>query len=147
MSAEIKTIVCGVDASETAGAAARKAAELARLAGAHLRLVSAYGKFEAETFVSGEERFVYTTEREAQHVAQRVLAALRQAFPGVQMSAEGADGKPGEALVRVAHESKADLIVVGNKRVQGLARVLGSVARDVAAHAPCDVYVAHTHGR
>src|SRR5690606_28369663 len=42
----------------------------------------------------------------------------------------------------------ASLIVVGNKRVQGVAgRVLGSIARDVAAHASCDVYIAHTHTR
>ena len=36
------------------------------------------------------------------------------------------------------------MIVVGNKRVQGLARVLGSVASAVAQHAPCDVYIAKT---
>ena len=41
----------------------------------------------------------------------------------------------------------ADVIVVGNKRVQGVSRILGSIARYVAAHAPCDVYIAHTHQR
>ena len=31
------------------------------------------------------------------------------------------------------------MIVVGNKRVQGAARVLGSIAGDVAKRAPCNV--------
>lgn len=30
------------------------------------------------------------------------------------------------------------MVVVGNKRVQGMARVLGSVASAVAKDAPCD---------
>ena len=53
-----------------------------------------------------------------------------------------------EALVSESERLDATMIVVGNKRVQGIAgRVLGSIARDVAAHASCDVYVAHTHER
>ncbi|MCP3973298.1 MAG: universal stress protein, partial [bacterium] len=38
----------------------------------------------------------------------------------------------------------ARMIVVGNRRVQGIARVLGSVASDVAKRAPCSVLIAHT---
>ena len=39
----------------------------------------------------------------------------------------------------------ASMIVVGNKRVQGAARVLGSIAGDVAKRAPCNVLIVHTH--
>ena len=46
--------------------------------------------------------------------------------------------------MHVAKEIGADLIVVGNRRVQGIGRVLGSVATDVAHHAPCDVYIVKT---
>ncbi len=53
-------------------------------------------------------------------------------------------GKPADALVHVAKEIGADLIVVGNRRVQGISRLLGSVATDVAHHAPCDVYIVKT---
>lgn len=49
--------------------------------------------------------------------------------------------------MKAAEELDAEIIVIGNKRVQGIARILGSIARDVAAHAPCDVYVAHTHSK
>ena len=34
--------------------------------------------------------------------------------------------------------------MVGNRRMQGLGRVLGSVANSVAHNAPCDVYIAKT---
>ncbi|MFI5429021.1 universal stress protein [Aeromicrobium sp. UC242_57] len=56
-------------------------------------------------------------------------------------------GKPAAALVELAEETGADVIVVGNKRVQGMSRVLGSIAADVTRRAPCDVYIAHTHDR
>jgi nucleotide-binding universal stress UspA family protein len=45
-----------------------------------------------------------------------------------------------------ARRLEARMIVVGNRRVQGAARVLGSIASDVAKHAPCDVYIANTTG-
>jgi CRP-like cAMP-binding protein len=38
----------------------------------------------------------------------------------------------------------ATMIVVGNRRVQGAKRLLGSIASDVLHHASCDVLVAHT---
>ena len=38
----------------------------------------------------------------------------------------------------------ADLIVVGNVRMQGFGRVLGSVGNDVLSHAPCSVLIVKT---
>ena len=49
-------------------------------------------------------------------------------------------------ILAEAEKVSADLIVVGSKRMTGIARVLGSVANDVAHHAPCSVYVAKTTG-
>lgn len=142
-----KTIVVGVDESETAAAAARRAAELAQAFDGELHVLSAYGKFESETFTSGSEEIRFTSEQDARSVAGNVVAALRQEFPDLAITGDPLEGKPGEALVDAAARIGADIIVVGNKRVQGIARVLGSVARDVAARATCDVYVAHTHQR
>ena len=141
------TIVCGIDNSPTAAAAARKAARLAQALGAHLHLLSAYGKIEAETVEIGAEQVLVSNEIEADRVSGAVALELRREFPGLVVTPASSDGRPGEALVKLAERLDADLIVVGNKRVQGIARVLGSIARDVAAHAPCDVYVAHTHHR
>jgi len=39
---------------------------------------------------------------------------------------------------------EARTIVVGNRRVQGVTRVLGSIAADVTKHAPCDVLIANS---
>lgn len=141
-----KTIVTGVDGSETATAAAERAAVLAGALGARLHVMSAYGKFEQETVKIGSDTMFLSSEKDAEDVAAKVTAVLRAAHPDVEITSGAAEGKPGEALVATAEALGAELIVVGNKRVQGIAgRVLGSIARDVAVHASCDVYIAHTH--
>lgn len=142
-----KTVITGVDGSETAAHAARIAAEFVQAFGGRLHVLSAYGKYKEDTFSSGEEKIVFTTLSDAERAAAETVADLRRNFPGIDVTSGPSEGKPAEALVKAADRLDADLIVVGNKRVQGIARVLGSVARDVAAHASCDVYVAHTHQR
>lgn len=141
------TIITGVDDSTTAAEAARKAARLASALGGELHLICAYGKFESTTFESGPEKFHYSNDEEALKTAKTVARGLRGDFADLTIHTTAAEGKPGEALVQAAERLKADVIVVGNKRVQGMARVLGSIARDVASQAPCDVYVAYTHAR
>ena len=55
---------------------------------------------------------------------------------GVEIAA----GHPAEAIVRVAQERKADLIVMGTHGRTGLQHVLlGSVAEKVVRLAPCPV--------
>jgi nucleotide-binding universal stress UspA family protein len=51
---------------------------------------------------------------------------------------------PAKALCEEAARLGASIIVIGNKRVQGAARVLGSIANDVAKQAPCNVFIVHT---
>ena len=43
-----------------------------------------------------------------------------------------------------AERLEADVIVVGNRRMQGVSRLLGSVANEVAHNAPCDVLIVKT---
>lgn len=140
-------IICGIDNSPTAATAARRAAQLAEAFGSRLHLISAYGKVESETITDGTEHYLVSNDMEADRLTGATAVDLRKEFPGLEISTEGAEGRPGEALTRAAERLDADLIVVGNKRVQGLGRVLGSVARAVMTHAPCDVYVVHTHDR
>lgn len=142
-----KKIVVGVDGSDTAAAAALKAGALAAALGAQLVVVSAYAKLEVESVRSGGEEFRFSTEEEALTTATQAAAFVREAHPDVAIQAESVQGKPAAALVAAAEDNDADLIVVGNKRVQGRARVLGSIAAYVARKAPCDVYIAHTHER
>lgn len=142
-----KTIVTGVDDSATALRGAQKAAELAVALDAELHLICAYGKLESEVFTSGYDEFHYSSDTEALKTARAVARKVQAQVPDVKIVPEAAAGNPAVALVRSAEDLQADMIVVGNKRVQGFTRVLGSIARDVIAHAPCDVYVAYTHER
>ena len=57
------------------------------------------------------------------------------------------NGEAAAALLREADEIGADMIVVGNKRVQGFTRFLGSIARTIASEAHCDLYIVNTHQR
>lgn len=140
----MKKIVVGVDGSEGAQRAAEKAGELSLALGAELLVVCALDELEVERFSKGGDEFVLSNEAEALAIASAEGRKVEAVHQGLVVHPMTAIGKPGAALVQVAEDQGADLIVVGNKRVQGLARVLGSIARDVAAHAPCDVYVAHT---
>jgi nucleotide-binding universal stress UspA family protein len=54
------------------------------------------------------------------------------------------DGDAAKAVTAEAARIGADLIVVGNRRVAGVSRVLGAVALDIVRHAPCSVYIAKT---
>lgn len=137
-------IVVGVDGSETAREAARKAAWLAEAAGAQLHLVMAYGYLEERTIRTQSDDVLLTPRDDAAAIAAAECTLLSREFPALSIRATEATGRPARALVTYAESVDADLIVVGNKRVQGLARLLGSVANDVTQHAHCDVFVAHT---
>ena len=49
-----------------------------------------------------------------------------------------------DGIVNVAQEEQADLIVVGNKGMKGVRRVLGSVPNDVAHKATCSTLIVQT---
>ena len=52
------------------------------------------------------------------------------------------EGDPADAILDVAEEQGADLIVVGNKGMTGAKRfLLGSVPNKVSHHAPCSVMI------
>ena len=139
-------IVVGVDGSEPAERAARTAAGLAAALGSELQVVCAYGAYQAER-VEDERDLVFTNVGPAADAVDGTVRRLGEEFPALTISAQTAAGKPADALISVAVDTDADLIVVGNRRVQGAARILGSVATEVARKAPCDLYIAHTHDR
>jgi nucleotide-binding universal stress UspA family protein len=61
---------------------------------------------------------------------------------GVDVTTYARQGDPAAALLDVAEERRADLIVVGNKGMTGADRfLLGSVPNKVTHHAPCSVLV------
>jgi len=135
-------IVVGVDGSETALKAAHVARDLAVSLDATLHVVSAFDSDRMQVFGSGSDQWIVSDADDAEKVAKGVATTLRK--DGVNITYAAARGKPAEALIEEAERSNARMIVVGNRRMRGLGRVLGSVANSVAHSAPCDVYIAKT---
>ena len=72
-------------------------------------------------------------------------AADRVAEAGVASRSWAREGDPADAILDVAEELTADLIVVGNKGMTGAKRfLLGSVPNRVSHHAPCSVMIIRT---
>ena len=134
----IKHIIVGVDDSATAAHAARVAADLARRLGAQLHVIMACDdEIVAEVGV-GSDQIVINKSDEAAEIARRVADALRT--DGLEVT----DGARNGVLIEEAKHFDDALIVLGNRRMQGPGRLLGSVANSVAHNAPCDVYVVKT---
>jgi nucleotide-binding universal stress UspA family protein len=135
-----ETVVVGADSSETATEAVRQAIELVKLTGGRLHIVSAYRQQQLGT-AGSEESGV-----ESGDLAAAVLAdhASRARAAGIEAETHARTGAPAEVICDVAEELNADLIVVGNKGMTGVRRVLGSVPNSVAHHAPCSVLIADT---
>jgi nucleotide-binding universal stress UspA family protein len=117
---------------------------LAAALDARLHVVSAFDTDRTEVFGSGSDRWIVSDAGEAEKVARDVASGL--AAGELDITYSSARGKPAEALVREADRLEARMIVVGNRRMHGLGRVLGSVANSVAHSASCDVYIANTYG-
>lgn len=135
-------IVVGVDGSETAHAAAETARDLALALGSTLHVVTAFDTDRTEVFGTGSDRKIVRGADDAEDVARSVAARLGKG--NLRIEHFVVKGSPAHALVKQAEIYRAQMIVVGNKRMQGLGRVLGSVASHVAHHAPCDVLIAKT---
>ena len=142
-------IVVGTDGSETAGEAVRQAVDLAKLAGAQLSIVSAYAPVPKRRIQSEQEEAPADVQYEIgpREDVNLVLdaAAANAKKDGLEVQTHPVEGDPAEAVLSVAEETKADLIVVGNKGMTGARRfLLGSVPNNVSHHAPCSVMIVRT---
>lgn len=133
-------VVVGVDRSETARAAAAKAADLARQLGEPLHVVMAMQAGRTKVIRAAGDEFVLDWVDDARLFLGDLVRGI--GAQDATVSIGGAD--PARAICDLAERIDASLVVVGNRRVQGTARVLGSIASDVLRKAPCDVFVAHT---
>jgi nucleotide-binding universal stress UspA family protein len=143
------SIVVGTDGSETAGKAVLQATELARQVGASVSLVSAYEPVSGNR-LREEKREVPKDLEWMVNPREDVEATLKEAAEsveraGVKVDTFAREGDPADAILDVAEETKADLIVVGNKGMTGTKRfLLGSVPNKVSHHAPCSVLIIRT---
>ena len=138
------TVVVGADDSATAAEAVRKAIALVKLTDGQLHIVTAYKPQQFGSAVSNVDEYLKSlgSDALAQSLLDELSALARVA--GVQAETHALTSAPANAICEVAAEVSADLIVVGNKGMQGARRVLGSVPNSVAHQAPCDVLVAFT---
>ncbi len=143
------SIVVGTDGSDTAKEAVKQATELASTLGAKVFLVSAYepvpeGRLRDERQdVPADLQWMVNPREDVEATLTEAAEEVREA--GIEVETYARQGDPADAILDVAEEKGADLIVVGNKGMSGAKRfVLGSVPNKVSHHAPCSVMIIRT---
>ena len=143
------SIVVGTDGSDTANEAVRQATELASTLGAKVHLVSAYEpvpnqRLRAERVEVPKDLEWMVNPKEDVNATLRA-AASEMEERSLEVETFAREGDPADAILDVAEEQNADLIVVGNKGMSGAKRfLLGSVPNKVSHHAPCSVMIIRT---
>ena len=141
-----QSIVVGTNGSVTADIALDRAIALAKMTGATLHVVSAYEP--APAHVAGgrpaaeAQEFAVTPHFKVDAVLDRASELAKGG--GVEIEPHGPRGDAATAILSVAEEANADLIVLGSKGMQGARRVLGSVPNKVSHRAPCDLLIVQT---
>lgn len=124
-----RTVVAGIDGSQTSLRALETAAQLAAAQGSDLVIL--------DVTEPGVDAMV------PQAALDRALAVARKHDANARVRQEAGD--PADTIIRVAEDEKADLIVLGNRGMSGVQRfMLGNVPNKVSHHAPCDVMIVRT---
>ena len=143
-------IVVGTDGSDTAAEAVRQATELAKLSGARLEIVSAFEPIPQQKVqqeareAPGDVQYEIGPREDVNLILEGAAGEAKNA--GVEeVQTHAREGDPADAILDVAEEINADLIVVGNKGMTGARRFqLGTVPNKVSHHAPCSVIIVRT---
>ena len=145
-----RSIVVGTDGSATATAAVRRAQTPAGAFAADLHVVSAYQCPAVVLAASADPGCSASAVVEWDAAARDHVRSLLDDLAG-ELTGTGASvttyavpSHPATAILAVADEVHADLIVVGNRGMRGARRMLGSIPNHVSHHAPCDVLVVDT---
>ena len=144
----IESMLVATDGSETAGVAVTEAADLAAGTGARVHVVTAYQPLHARvatgrTVDPEVDQWQLAQDSWADSVLDDARAVMK--LRGVEAQPYARKGDPADAIIGLAEELGADLIVVGNKGLSGARRfLLGSVPDKVSHHAPCSVLIVHT---
>jgi nucleotide-binding universal stress UspA family protein len=135
------TIVVGTDGSQTARRAVVVAADLARRLDAELHVVHGYQDPSLGSGGIGQP-----VESMWHRASEAVLddAMADPVLEGIKACGHSVAGAPHEAIVAVATEISADLIVVGNRGMHSVRAPTDSVPITVAHEAPCHVLIAKT---
>jgi nucleotide-binding universal stress UspA family protein len=135
-------IVVGVDGSDESLEAVRWAAVEAGLRGRAVLLINAYGLPTSPEAVDPSRlaRLHASARAEAGALTSRAASVVRELAPQVAVVGQARIGPAAHVLIELSGVAAA--IVVGHRGRDGFgARLLGSVAARVAAHAQCPVAV------
>jgi nucleotide-binding universal stress UspA family protein len=140
-----ESIVVGTDGSDAAGAAVAHAVRLASALGARLQIVSAYEPVPERHLSIDRVQVPSDVQVNMREEVLTLLESARRAAQAAGVSAIETFARVGDAadaILDVAEEQRADLIVVGHKGMTGATRfLLGSVPNKVSHHAPCSVMI------
>ncbi len=141
-----KSLLVATDGSETASQAVQAATELASTFGATLHIATVYRAGEGAALNVPGMTLGQPEGIDRGSVAATAVesAASYARTKGVNAETHVVTGDIAERIVEIAEEQHVDLIVVGNKGMRGLRRVLGSVPNAVAHSAPCSVLIVNT---
>jgi len=135
-------IVVGANDSETARRAVEAAVGIAKMSGGTLHIVSA---FEPKNLPRGDlpqELGLLSNEGEVDALLQELSFVAKA--QGVEAILHKSAPPAADALIKYAEDVDADLLVVGNRGMKGVRRLLGSVPNTVAHGAPCSVAIIDT---
>jgi len=137
----MKKIVLGYDDSESAQRALERTAQLAKAFDSEV-IVTSVAPVEMSVGRSGGP--IDPTEPLSKHTDELTRAREYLDGQGIQANYQPAVGEPADAIVQVAQERDADLIIVGTREPNLYQRVLGqSVSNAVAHKARVDVLIVH----
>jgi nucleotide-binding universal stress UspA family protein len=138
-----RTIVIGSDGSDSSAIAVQSAAELVAAIGGHLHVVTVS---DDQKHGGGLSSLAQQWADPEQDSRDALSAAVRIAdAAGAAVSTHSPHGDPASAIIKVANEVHADLIVVGNRGMRSASRFAAeSVPGRLALHAPCSVLIVRT---
>jgi nucleotide-binding universal stress UspA family protein len=141
-----KIIVVGTDGSTTADEAVHVAAGLAALCKTELHIVSAYRKVPLRKLqqqrASMPEEFAWDVHDRSDVDVTLARAAKTAESAGVTCVVHASEQDPVAAILDVAKQEEAELIVVGNKGMEH--RLISSVPNSVAHRARTAVLIVAT---
>jgi nucleotide-binding universal stress UspA family protein len=146
-----KSIVVGTDGSARAQIAVDTAIELAGVTGATVHVVHAHKVASSSHFGAGSDVGaapidIVATNAEIHEEAQRICDQAVEAADrvGVKAASHCVGGDATDALVEVSEAIHADLVVVGNRGMTGVRRLLGSVPSKLSHHCPVNLLIVDT---